>query len=193
LWAFVLAGHHLAVEPWPVVVTLSTVIALPLGLGQALRPWLGGWADRQRGHLNTVATLALLTAMWGIFSQALAHGVALAPAVLVALIIGIAGLYLGLLATAWTWFGRLGFARPQRIAAAICGSQRTAAMGLPVLAVLLHGDPAIGLCLAPLVIFHISQNILTGLLTSRLRGPCITASAATVPPSPCAPCSSPPH
>ena len=169
-WALALAGSHLTVEPWPVIRQLLLIIALPLAVGQALRPWLADWAARHRGRLNTASTLALLTAMWGIFAAAFRGGVTgLSPGGLGLLILGIAVLFLLVLGSAWTLFGRLGFTPPQRIAATICGTQRTAAMGLPVLSVLLAGDPALGLCLAPLVIWHITQNVLTGLLTGRMR------------------------
>ena len=178
-WALALAGSHLQVEAWPVIQHLLTIIALPLAIGQALRPWLGTWAGQHRGRLNTVSTLALLTAMWGIFAASFRGGVTgLTPLGLGVLILGICALFLLLLGGAWTLFGRLGFTPPQRIAATICGTQRTAAMGLPVLSVLLAGDPALGLCLAPLVTWHISQNVLTGLLTARMHRTVINAPTA---------------
>jgi sodium/bile acid cotransporter 7 len=178
-WALLLAGSHLEVEPWPVVRQLLLIIALPLAVGQALRPWLAAWATRHRTRLNTASTLALLTAMWGIFAAAFRGGVSgLTPVGLGILIVGICVLFLLVLGGAWTLFGRLGFPPAQRIAGAICSTQRTAAMGLPVLSVLLAGDPALGLCLAPLVTWHISQNVLTGLLTRRMQQ---TVNGATAP------------
>jgi sodium/bile acid cotransporter 7 len=168
-WAFVAAGAHLTVEPGPVILHLLLVIALPMAAGQLLRPWLAAWAERHRSRLNTLSTVALLTAMWGIIATAAAHGVALPFTTLLGLTTGILAGFLALLACAWWVFGACHLGPQRRIAATICGTQRTAALGLPVLSALLAGDPALGLCLAPLILWHLIQNLVLGALTPAFK------------------------
>ena len=62
-----------------------------------------------------------------------------------------------------------GFSKPKRTAAVIGSTQKTAALGLPLLAILFRDDPAIGLLALPLLIYHPLQLAVAGALVDRWR------------------------
>ena len=57
----------------------------------------------------------------------------------------------------------------ERIAAAICSSHKTAALGIPLIGVLFHGNPHLGLIVLPLVTYHMAENLLDGGLAAWFR------------------------
>ena len=58
-------------------------------------------------------------------------------------------------------------ALPERIAVVFCGSRKTLAAGIPVAHLIFGANPALGLILMPLMIYHPLQLAIGGVLAQR--------------------------
>lgn len=77
--------------------------------------------------------------------------------------------HLGFLASAW-WMGGLARLRaPDRISVFFASTQRTLALGLPLLNLMFNYRPDLGLLCTPLLLQHPMQLIVGSLLTTRLK------------------------
>ncbi|HYZ22815.1 MAG TPA: bile acid:sodium symporter family protein [Rhodopila sp.] len=154
-------------------------LLLPFAAGQLSRPWLGGWALRNKTLLGLVDRGSILLVVYVAFSEGVAHGIwhqlgladlgrlLVVDAVLLALVLGA------------TTFGSrlLGFNRADEITVVFCGSKKSLASGLPMATVLLAGQP-VGLIVLPLMLFHQIQLMACATLAKRY------ASAPAASPAP---------
>jgi solute carrier family 10 (sodium/bile acid cotransporter), member 7 len=77
-------------------------------------------------------------------------------------------------ASGWRVFA---MTRSERVAATICATQKTAALGLPMLAIIFAGDPALPILTLPLLMNHILQLVVASLLAPAWRSWAERASA----------------
>jgi solute carrier family 10 (sodium/bile acid cotransporter), member 7 len=142
-------------------------LLLPFLAGHLLRPWIGGWADRNRAALAVSDRGSILIVVYTAFSAAVIGGIwhRLPPATLAALAL----LDLLLLAAAlvlMTLGSRAAsLSRADEVAIVFCGSQKSLVTGAPM-ATLLFGGSA-GLILLPIMIYHMSQLIVCAWLARR--------------------------
>ena len=170
LWvAWVMKTSGQSVPVGPVILDLLRWLVLPLAVGQALHPWLGGWVGRHKSSIGLVDRGAILLLVYTSFCDSFKQGVWTAHGIgEVLLISGVcAGLFaLVMLATAaaaraWS------FSREDRIAAIFCGSKKTLASGVPMAKLIFGAHPGLGLILLPVMIYHPLQLIVCGLLAQR--------------------------
>ena len=83
------------------------------------------------------------------------------------------------LATAWRVGGALRLRAADRVAFLMCSTQKTLALGLPLLLVVFQGRSDLAVLCTPLLLQHPLQLIVGSLLTSRLA----RAVAEDAPPS----------
>jgi solute carrier family 10 (sodium/bile acid cotransporter), member 7 len=143
-------------------------LLLPFILGQALRPWIAGWAQRNRNILKYTDRGSIILVVYTAFSAAVMRGIwhelplsgfaeiIISNAILLALVLLI------------TTFGSraLGFGRAEEIAIVFCGSKKSAATGVPM-ANVLFGASTVGLIVLPLIIFHQMQLMVCAILAKR--------------------------
>jgi sodium/bile acid cotransporter 7 len=143
-------------------------LLLPFLLGQLLRPWIAGWAQRNRNILKFTDRGSILLVVYTAFSAAVMRGIwhqlplsgfaeiIISNAILLAVVLLI------------TTFGSraLGFDRPEEIAIVFCGSKKSAASGVPM-ANVLFGASTVGLIVLPLIIFHQMQLMVCSVLAKR--------------------------
>lgn len=143
-------------------------LLLPFVAGQLLRPWVGGWAARNKHILKYTDRGSIILVVYTAFSAAVMRGlwhslplsgfaeIIISNAVLLALVLLI------------TTFGSrlLGFGRPEEIAIVFCGSKKSAATGVPM-ANVLFGASTVGLIVLPLIIFHQMQLMVCAVLAKR--------------------------
>lgn len=143
-------------------------LLLPFVVGQLLRPWIGGWAARNKHILKFTDRGSVILVVYTAFSAAVMRGlwhqlplsgfaeIILANAVLLAVVL-----------TITTYGSRLlGFERPEEIAIVFCGSKKSAATGVPM-ANVLFGASTVGLVVLPLIIFHQMQLMVCAVLAKR--------------------------
>ena len=143
-------------------------LLLPFVAGQLLRPWIGGWAHRNKHILKYTDRGSIILVVYTAFSGAVIAGlwhklplsgfaeIIISNAVLLALVLLI------------TTFGSrlLGFKRPEEVAIVFCGSKKSAATGVPM-ANVLFGASTVGLIVLPLIIFHQMQLMICAVLAKR--------------------------
>ena len=170
LWiAFVLKSGGTSQPLGPVILDLVRWLVLPLAVGQACRPWLGAWAQRNKPRINLVdrATILLLvyTSFCDSFKEGIWSGHGSGQIWLVA---GIAGVLFALVMVVMARTAKaLKFSREDRIAAMFCGSKKTLASGVPMAKLIFGAHPGLGLILLPIMIYHPLQLVVCGVLAQR--------------------------
>lgn len=143
-------------------------LLLPFVLGQLLRPWIGGWAHRNKHILKFTDRGSIILVVYTAFSGAVIDGlwhklplsgfveIIICNAVLLAVVLLI------------TTFGSrlLGFGKPEEVAIVFCGSKKSAATGVPM-ANVLFGASTVGFIVLPLIIFHQMQLMVCAVLAKR--------------------------
>lgn len=173
LWMAVVlkqGGANFAVLP--VIIDLLIWVVLPLVLGQLSRPMLGVWASHHKARIQIVDRLTILMLVYTSFADSVQQGVwsKYGPLVLIETVVGCILLFaivLGLM----LWLART-FSLPvaDRIAAVFCGSKKTLASGVPMAHLIFGSNPAIGMILLPIMIYHPLQLAVGGALAQHWRG-----------------------
>ncbi len=166
-WVLHQSGGNFAVGP--VIVDLLLWVVLPLVLGQFSRPLLKDWASRHKGLLQKVDRITILLLVYTSFADTVKEGVwsRYNPLLLLQTVAGCALLFLLVLALT-QWGARLlGMPRGDRIASVFCGSKKTLASGVPMAHLIFGANPAIGLILLPIMIYHPLQLLAGGMLAQR--------------------------
>lgn len=153
----------------PVIVDLLKWVVLPLVVGQAVRPWLGKWAQGHKPKLAVIDRLTILLLVYTSFCDSFQAGVWSRSGT--GQLLGVTAICAALFAlVVWAtgWAARsLGFARGDRIAAIFCGSKKTLASGVPMAKLIFGAHPAMGVILLPIMIYHPLQLIVCGVLAQR--------------------------
>ncbi len=161
------SGHAPALGP--VIWDLVRWLVLPLVIGQACRPLLGAWAARNKPLINVADRVTILLLVYTSFCDSFkdgvwsGHGFGTLGVVLAAalLLFSVAMTVMSLVSDA------LGFSREDKIAAMFCGSKKTLASGVPMAKLIFAGNPALGLILLPIMIYHQLQLVICGFLAER--------------------------
>lgn len=152
-----------------VVLDLALWLVLPLAIGQLSRPWLGGWAARNKPSIGRVdrGTILLLvytsfcdSMKWGVWSG---HGVS----TLLTTLLGTSALFAIVLTLTSRATRAMRLDRGDRIAVIFCGSKKTLASGIPMARLMFAGHPGLGLILLPIMIYHPLQLFVCGILANR--------------------------
>jgi len=152
----------------PVIVDLIRWLVLPLIAGQLLRPWLAGWAARNKPLINVVDRLTILLLVYTSFCDSFRQGVWSGRGAQVLLVAGICAVLFALVMLLSGGLARgLHFSRGDRIAAMFCGSKKTLASGVPMAKLIFGAHPGIGAILLPIMIYHPLQLVICGLLAQR--------------------------
>jgi sodium/bile acid cotransporter 7 len=146
-------------------------LLLPFAAGQALRPWIGRWTERNRRLLSVVDRGSILMVVYTAFSEGMVAGIwhQLDLAMLLRLALVNAALLAAVLAATTLVSRRLGFSRADEIAVVFCGSKKSLASGLPMASVLFAGG-SVGLIVLPLMLFHQLQLMVCAALARRYAG-----------------------
>lgn len=149
---------------------LGLVVVLPVIAGQLLRrplrQRLTAATSKQLGQLSLALLLGVL---WLVFARAADHRPD--PATL-AVCLGI----VCLLHAVWLWLPwwlsqrpRLDFSPSDRRCVLFCASQKTLALGLPLIALCFAGHPAMATISLPILCYHPLQLLVAALLVPRLK------------------------
>ena len=166
---FVHAGGGALPPLGPVLRDLLLLLFAPFAAGQALRWWLGRWADQRRRPLAVVNSGLVLFIVFAAFANSVQGGVwrrqGAATTLVACAAVGVlfavvtAGVGLSLRAA------RLD--RGDARAGFFCASQKTLAAGVPMAQLLFGADPGLGLILLPVMLYHPLQLVVQGLLAAR--------------------------
>lgn len=151
------------------LIDLSLLLLLPLVLGQALRPLWGRFFARYKRYTAVFDKLVILLLVFASFSDSVAGGIwqQQGPETLVIAFVGSA-LLLALMLWATTRSARaLGFNHEDEIAAVFCATKKSLAAGAPMAAIIFGANPALGLILLPIMLYHQMQLIVCSVMAER--------------------------
>jgi solute carrier family 10 (sodium/bile acid cotransporter), member 7 len=153
---------------WKIVVELL----VPFIAGHLLRPWIGGWVDRNRGVLAITDRGSILLVVYAAFSAAVIHGIwqQLPPATLALLVLIDAMLLAAVLVLMTVGSRALAMSRADEVAVVFCGSQKSLVTGVPMANVLFAGS-AVGVILLPIMLYHMLQLFVCAWLARRYADP----------------------
>jgi sodium/bile acid cotransporter 7 len=153
----------------PVVVNLLLWVVLPLVAGQAMRPLLSNWAARYKSRIQIVDRLTILTLVYTSFADSVQQGIwthyglwTVLETVVLTIVIFYTMLGLTGLVSRW-----MHLPDEDRIATVLCGSKKTLASGVPMAHLIFGTNPALGLILMPIMIYHPLQLAICGVLAQR--------------------------
>lgn len=166
-FALVSSSSGVTITPSSILDVLLQIL-LPFILGQLSRPLTSRFVTEHKKPLKFVDNGVILVVVYSAFSSGMRERIwSMTSIGQLGLTIGICLVLLALMLwLTWTVPGRLGFNRADRIAIQFCGTKKSLATGLPMAAVLFAGQP-IGLIVLPLMIFHMTQLIACGAISSR--------------------------
>jgi sodium/bile acid cotransporter 7 len=149
---------------WKVVLQLL----LPFVVGHALRPWLAGWATRQRKLLTYSDRLTILLSVYSAFSAAVIAGIWSTVPLLTLLVLAlICGVILAAALLATRAIGRLsGFSSPDGRTLLYCGTLKSLVSGVPMARVLFP-SAEIGAIILPVMIYHQLQLMICATIARR--------------------------
>jgi solute carrier family 10 (sodium/bile acid cotransporter), member 7 len=169
LW-MLLGTESIDWKPGGLVIQLLCVAMLPMAIGQLLRrsTSVARWADRHAKALTNVCQIGILTMVLFAAAQsaaaisASAEPDARSPMAIAIAILAAVAVHAIALTIAWGLARLFGQSRPQQIAIALSGSQKTLMLGLEI-------TTSLGASLLPMVAFHVGQLILDGFLVGRWK------------------------
>ena len=149
---------------WQVVLQLL----VPFSAGHLLRPWIGSWAERNRGVLSITDRGSILLVVYGAFSAAVVHGIwRQMPLQVLAALAVLMGLLLALILAVTIGVSRtMGLPREDEAALVFCGSQKSLVSGVPIANALMSGA-SVGPILLPLMLYYPMQLVICAWLARR--------------------------
>ena len=168
----------------------------PFLVGQVLRPWIGGWVQRNKGVLGLVDRGSILLVVYTAFSEGVTSGIWHRIALLdLAVLFAVCCVILALVLCVTTLVSRhvLKFPVEDEIVVVFCGSKKSLASGLPMASVLFAG-PQVGMVVLPVMLFHQVQLMVCAALARHYaaragvtRAAATRGAAASARPGPAAP------
>jgi sodium/bile acid cotransporter 7 len=167
---FMNAGDGASLSGWSSVRSIVIQLLVPFVGGHLLRPWIGGFIERNKNILKPVDRSSILLVVYSAFSAAVVNGIwhsvgpldllelLLLSAVILAFIMGINVLAARI----------AGLKREDSIVLLFCGSKKSLVSGVPM-AGALFAPAQVGLVVLPLMIFHQLQLFVCAALAGRFR------------------------
>jgi sodium/bile acid cotransporter 7 len=171
LWiAWYLAGGGVAMALGPVILKIVLLLVAPVVVGQLARRWLAAWAARHDHATRLVDRGLIVAIVYNAFCDSMLAGVwSQHGAGTIATALGFAAALFALVVALMVLPGRLiGLSRGDLIAALFCGSTKSLATGVPMAKLMFGAVPALGLILAPLMVYHLFQLVASSVIARRL-------------------------
>jgi solute carrier family 10 (sodium/bile acid cotransporter), member 7 len=152
-----------------VLLKIVLLVLSPIVLGQILRPWLRGWIERNISWLKILDRIIILLIVFNSFADSVAEGVWAGQGG--GFVAGAAGGALALFVFVFLLLRLVcrvvGFDREDSIAGVFCGTKKSLATGVPMAKIMFGASPALGLIIAPTILYHLIQLILAGIIARR--------------------------
>jgi len=153
----------------PVITKVVGLVLVPIAVGQVARHWLRHWAARHIKTIRLADRAIILAIVYNSFSDSMIEGI-WSGHDLSFLVIMIAGVILLFAIVYWVIMipcRALGFNRGDTITSLFCGSKKSLATGVPLARIMFSGSPAIGLIIAPIMLYHFFQLVIVGVIANR--------------------------
>jgi sodium/bile acid cotransporter 7 len=153
----------------PVIGKVVMLVIVPMVLGQIGRIWLGEWAARNLKTIRLADRVIILAIVFNAFSDSIVNGVWEGPDIfmLISMAVGVVVIFAAVWLILRLACRLLGFDMPDTIACLFCGSVKSLATGVPLARLMFGADPALGLIIAPIMLYHVFQLVVLGLAANR--------------------------
>lgn len=151
---------------------LASKVLLPLVIGQLLRgpvQKMGALAGKSKKRLSRTSETLLLVIVYSTFCDTFLRGFGLPAKTLLGLFGLVSATHLGSLVAVWQIGGLARLQAAQRITLTLCSTQKTLALGLPLLKIIFASRPDLGILCTPLLIQHPLQLLVGSLLSPRFQ------------------------
>nr|WP_193001588.1 bile acid:sodium symporter family protein [Vibrio litoralis] len=153
------------------VTSISTMLLLPMVLGQLLRPFLLASFEKHKNIVGKLDKYVILLIVFNAFSDSVAEGIwhsfSIEYVIMSVVICGLVLFFVvNLMVKSAGW---LGFDHADEVAAVFCGSKKTLAAGVPMAKVIFSADPRLGMILLPIMIYHPLQIFYCAVLANRYQ------------------------
>jgi sodium/bile acid cotransporter 7 len=155
-------------------------LVLPFGVGQLMRPVIGGLITRYAAVVKVVDRGSILLVVYTAFSMGVVEGIWVSVDVRHLILVSVvAAALLAVVLAITTVLGRLcRLDRGDAIVLLFCGSKKSLASGLPM-ALVFFPAATVGLIMLPLMIFHQIQLVVCATIAGRLARQGDTTPSAT--------------
>ncbi len=170
MWMAWILGHSgSGFQAGPVIMELVRWVVLPLVLGQVVRPFLATWAGQHKAAIQKVDRLTILMLVYTSFSDSVKQGIwsNYGPVVVVETVVGTGVLFALVLWLTNLLSRQMRLSEEDRISSVFCGSKKTLASGVPMAHLIFGANPALGLILMPIMIYHPLQLAVGGVLAQK--------------------------
>ena len=174
-WIFLLLGARVKIAFGEMVFDLALIVVLPIVFAQLLRGLrtVASWATGHQAALGVAAQCGILSIVWvgAVKSGSQLRNLDASSAITIGswaiMLCGVLVVHLAVLAIGWRLACALRFPRPEAVAVAFAGSQKTLMVGLHVA---IQCAPTFGgLAVLPMVAYHVGQLVVDTLIADHWR------------------------
>lgn len=176
-WYMRTTGHSLPLES--VILKVVLLVLVPTALGQIAHRRLAEWAKRNGAWLKIIDRVVILAIVYNSFCDSIEAGIWSAHdlSLLALMIAGVITLFFIIYELMKIPAKFFGFNREDKIACLFCASKKSLATGVPLSKVMFGANPALGLIIAPLMLFHFFQLVIVSFIANNFaRDPVETTS-----------------
>ncbi|WP_265313941.1 bile acid:sodium symporter [Sphingomonas lycopersici] len=159
-------------KPFPILPAIGDValtLLLPFAAGQLSRPLIATWLAARKPIINRLDRGVIVLIVYTAFCESTASGLwwRYSPWV-IAEIAAIAAILLAVVLGVTTALSRAcGFPLADEVTTVFCGSKKSLANGAPIARILFAGNPAMGMIMLPIMLYHQLQLIVCSILARR--------------------------
>ncbi|MCX5493874.1 bile acid:sodium symporter [Kaistia dalseonensis] len=166
-WFLSTAGQSLPLLP--VIGKVVLLVLVPIVLGQIARHWLYGWAARHIKAIRLADRAIILAIVYNSFSDSIVEGVWHGhDAILIAeIVFGVVALFFIVYGLMLIPCRLMGFDRADTVACVFCASKKSLATGVPLAKLMFGASPALGLIIAPIMLYHFCQLVIVSVIANR--------------------------
>jgi sodium/bile acid cotransporter 7 len=168
LVSLLLSSHIGSGSAWITIGEILLQLFVPFVGGQLLRPWIGGWLERNGKIVGIVDQGSILLIVYSAFSAAVAEGLwhKVPPSALAGLLAADSVVLAAALVVTGIISKWLGFERADRVTIIFCGSKKSLSQGI-TMAKIIFSSHAVGPAVLPLMLFHQIQLMVCATLAQR--------------------------
>ncbi len=169
IWIGVIVPDASAMPFMDVLLDLFYWLVLPLVIGHLMRPLIGAVLQRHKQIVNKVDRVTILLLVYTSFCDSVQWGVwsKFQWPMLVGIMIAVTLLFFIVFWISRSLCNMMNVEKQDRIAVIFCASKKTLAQGVPMAQLIFAGNPALGIILVPIMLYHPIQLFICGILASR--------------------------
>jgi len=169
LMSFVIQASGAELSVGKAMLGVAEQLLLPFVLGQLARPAIGGLMTKYKAITNKIDRAVILLIVFNSFADSTHAGVwSKYPWETIVAVAAMSGALLFVVLGTTTWLSRrAGFGLADEITAVFCGSKKSLSAGVPMAKILFAGNPALGLIVLPIMIYHQLQLIVCSALARK--------------------------